>query len=115
MSVIITPDSVLGPFKQIEVLVDRLRCDDTELPLVVIGSYQISEDDSLAPPPFVDEAKLAEEIRAERNKKLVESDWSQVVDTPQAIKDKWAPYRQQLRDITAQAGFPQSVNWPTIP
>ena len=115
MSVIITPDSVLGPFKQIEVLADRLRCDGAELPLVVIGSYQISEDDSLAPPPFVDEAKLAEEIRAERNKKLVESDWSQVVDTPQTIKDKWAPYRQQLRDLTTQVGFPQNVVWPVKP
>jgi hypothetical protein len=115
MSVVITPDSVLGPFKQIEVLADRLRCDGAELPFAVLGSYQISEDDSLAPPPFVDEAKLAEEIRAERNKKLVESDWSQVVDTPQTIKDKWAPYRQQLRDLTTQPGFPQNVVWPVKP
>jgi hypothetical protein len=115
MSVVITPDSVLGPFKQIEVLADRLRCDGAELSFAVLGSYQISEDDSLAPAPVIDEAKLAAEIRAERNKKLVESDWSQVVDTPQAIKDKWAPYRQQLRDLTAQAGFPLSVNWPAIP
>lgn len=115
MSVVITPQSVFGPFKQIEVLPDRLRCDGAELPFNVLGPYEISEDDSLAPPPFVDEAKLASDIRAERNQKLVESDWSQLVDTPQAIKDKWAPYRQQLRDLTAQAGFPLSVNWPAIP
>jgi hypothetical protein len=115
MSVIITPESVLGPFKQIEVLVDRLRCDGAELPLAVLGSYQISEDDSLAPAPVIDEAKLAEEIRAERNQKLVESDWSQVVDTPQAIKDKWAPYRQQLRDLTTQPQFPHVVVWPDTP
>jgi hypothetical protein len=67
------------------------------------------------PEPTVDEAKLAEEIRAERNKKLVESDWSQVVDTPQAIKDKWAPYRQQLRDLTTQPQFPHVVVWPNTP
>lgn len=115
MSVVITPNSVLGPFKQIEVFADRLRCDGAELPLVVLGSYQISEDNSLAPPPFVDEAALAAQIRAERNKKLIESDWSQVVDTPQAIKDKWAPYRQQLRDLTTQPGFPYQVVWPNTP
>jgi len=27
----------------------------------------------------------------------------------------WAAYRQQLRDITAQAGFPWTVQWPTQP
>lgn len=115
MSVVITPQSVFGPFKQIEVLADRLRCDGADLPFTVIGSYQISEDDSLAPAPVIDAGKLAEEIRAERNKKLTESDWSQVVDTPQAIKDKWAPYRQQLRDLTQQPGFPHVVVWPDTP
>lgn len=51
MSVIITTSAVLGPFKSVEVLTDRLRCDNTDLPFNVIGSYTISQDDSLAPPP----------------------------------------------------------------
>lgn len=56
MSVVITPNSVFGPFKSIETLADRLRCDEcVELPFNALGAYEISEDDSLAtPPPIID-------------------------------------------------------------
>lgn len=115
MSVIITPNSVLGPFKQIEVLADRLRCDGAELPFNVLGSYEISEDNSLAPAPAIDVNALASEIRNERDRLLKETDWSQVVDAPQTIKDKWSPYRQALRDVPQQSGFPTDITWPTPP
>lgn len=117
MSVIITPNSILGPFKQIEVLADRLRCDDTELPLVVIGSYQISEDDSLAPPPIIDDSEQRTQIRKERNQKLTECDWTQLDDTPldNVAKAEWAAYRQALRDVPDQLGFPFNVIWPIQP
>lgn len=39
-----------GPFKNVEVLADRLRCDNTDYPLVVIGAYTLEPDDSLMPP-----------------------------------------------------------------
>ena len=54
-------------------------------------------------------------VREQRNAKLAATDWSQGVDVPQAIKDKYAAYRQALRDISTQAGFPDSVQWPTQP
>jgi hypothetical protein len=57
--------------------------------------------------------RKAAEIRAERNAKLAATDWTQGADTPQAIKDKYAPYRQALRDVPAQSGFPNTVVWPT--
>ena len=52
--------------------------------------------------------------RKRRNKALASSDWTQVLDAPvdQAV---WATYRQALRDISAQAGFPATVVWPTKP
>jgi len=56
----------------------------------------------------------AQTIRAQRNVKLSASDWTQVADAP-VNKQSWADYRQALRDITAQAGFPWSVEWPTKP
>jgi hypothetical protein len=31
------------------------------------------------------------------------------------VQQAWATYRQQLRDIPAQAGFPGTINWPTAP
>ena len=41
-------------------------------------------------------------IRNQRNQLLAQSDWTQLADTP-VDKDKWALYRQELRDITTQA------------
>lgn len=56
----------------------------------------------------------AEGVRAERNRLLSQSDWTQVSDAP-VNKAVWATYRQALRDITAQTGFPLAVVWPNPP
>jgi hypothetical protein len=45
---------------------------------------------------------------------LAESDWTQLPDAP-VDKEAWATYRQALRDITKQDGFPEDVEWPTRP
>jgi hypothetical protein len=58
--------------------------------------------------------RAAAEIRTERDAKLTESDWTQVADAP-VDQAAWATYRQALRDISAQAGFPATVVWPTQP
>jgi hypothetical protein len=60
------------------------------------------------------DAKQATSVRSSRTEKLKDSDWTQVADAP-VDKAAWATYRQALRDITAQAGFPWSVEWPTQP
>lgn len=60
------------------------------------------------------EATKAAQVRAERNDKLAVTDWTQVADTP-VDKAAWATYRQALRDITAQPGFPWDVTWPVAP
>jgi len=53
-------------------------------------------------------------VRLARNKKLADCDWTQLADST-ADKPAWAIYRQALRDVTAQAGFPWNVTWPTEP
>lgn len=53
-------------------------------------------------------------VRAERNGLLTSTDWTQVDDTS-ANKTAWATYRQVLRDVPQQEGFPWSVTWPTQP
>lgn len=53
-------------------------------------------------------------IRDTRKGLLAASDWTQVADAP-VSKQAWADYRQALRDITSQAGFPWDVQWPTQP
>jgi hypothetical protein len=52
--------------------------------------------------------------RAERNHRLDASDWTQLADAP-VDNLAWAIYRQALRDIPKQAGFPSTIVWPTKP
>lgn len=59
--------------------------------------------------------RKAVEVRVERNRKLGATDWTQAADVPQVLKDRYAPYRQLLRDVPQQSGFPQTVTWPTLP
>lgn len=54
-------------------------------------------------------------IKTKRNILLVESDWTQLPDVPINTKTQWATYRQALRDITTQEGYPFDVIWPTKP
>ena len=56
----------------------------------------------------------SQQVREKRNKLLAESDWTQVADAP-VDKAAWATYRQALRDITDQDGFPLSVTYPESP
>ena len=56
----------------------------------------------------------AKSVRSSRSDNLKESDWTQVADAP-VDKAAWATYRQALRDIPQQAGFPWAVEWPTQP
>lgn len=60
------------------------------------------------------DAHEAATIRAERDRRLAETDWTQLVDS--ALSDEsmvlWQSYRQALRDVPQQDGFPASVAWP---
>lgn len=60
------------------------------------------------------DAEQAASVRAARNSKLAACDWTQLADST-ADKPAWAMYRQSLRDVTAQAGFPWNVTWPVEP
>jgi hypothetical protein len=55
------------------------------------------------------------EVRTKRNELLLQSDWTQLADIPQTTKDRWEPYRQQLRDVTLQSGYPTNIQWPIKP
>ena len=59
-------------------------------------------------------SEQATKVREIRNQKLKDSDWTQVADAP-VSQLAWATYRQALRDIPSQQGFPWDVQWPTQP
>jgi hypothetical protein len=54
------------------------------------------------------------EVRQQRNELLSACDWTQLPDSP-ADHEAWSTYRQELRDVTAQEGFPWDVTWPDAP
>ena len=60
------------------------------------------------------DVEQAKAMRDQRGEKLKDSDWTQVADAP-VDKAVWATYRQALRDITAQSGFPWTITWPDAP
>jgi len=55
------------------------------------------------------------EARSKRSLLLARSDWTQNRDVPEATATAWQPYRQALRDITDQPGFPEVIEWPSPP
>ena len=59
--------------------------------------------------------QLADAVREERTRRLAASDWTQLPDVPLATQAAWATYRQALRDVPEQAGFPTEITWPTPP
>jgi len=71
---------------------------------------QALKDADAQPSPDLISAK---HYRAERDMRLRETDWMALSDN--TMTPAWASYRQALRDITEQAGFPYSVVWPTKP
>jgi hypothetical protein len=60
------------------------------------------------------DAEQAKAVRSDRDKRLSDTDWTQVADAP-VDKAVWATYRQALRDVPAQAGFPYDITWPSKP
>jgi len=60
------------------------------------------------------DAEQVKSVREQRSDKLADCDWTQVADSP-VDKAVWATYRQALRDITKQDGFPWEITWPDAP
>ena len=59
------------------------------------------------------DADAATSVRAERETKLKASDWMALSDV--TMTAEWSTYRQALRDVPEQAGFPHTITWPEEP
>ena len=68
---------------------------------------------SIANPPL-NKSQKEKKIRIERDRLLAETDWTQVPDAP-VDAQAWADYRQALRDVPQQSGFPGDIDWPAKP
>ena len=61
--------------------------------------------------------QAVDNVRAHRDALLADTDWVVAVsyERGEAVPPAWVSYRQALRDVTAQTGFPYEVIWPTKP
>jgi hypothetical protein len=59
----------------------------------------------------------AVQVRVDRDRLLSNSDWRVVkaMETGIVLSTEWVTYRQALRDVTQQLGFPWTIEWPTQP
>ena len=60
------------------------------------------------------DTEQAKSVRSTRDTKLKDTDWTQITDAT-VNKTVWATYRQALRDVPTQSGFPWTITWPTQP
>lgn len=60
-------------------------------------------------------ADLSASVRQQRDALIAQTDWTQLDDSPFKGDATWLSYRQELRDITEQPGFPEVIIWPTAP
>lgn len=77
----------------------------------VDGKYQIVEN------PPVSLEILAENARSERDRRIAETDYYMMPDYPSDPNniEEMKAYRQSLRDIPKQEGFPSKFTWPDVP
>ena len=81
------------------------------------GVTEVNIPEPEVPPYVPTDEELAERIRRDRDEKLEETDFFVMPDYPSDPKDleEVKTYRQALRDITKQSGFPKDVTWPELP
>ena len=61
--------------------------------------------------------QASESARNQRDRLLTDSDWVTIraTDTGDPVPTEWHTYRQALRDIPEQTGFPEEIDWPQEP
>lgn len=66
---------------------------------------------------FAKDAEQGKVVREDRNRRLADCDWTQLADSPLDAEGKaaWAFYRENLRMVPQQDGFPWEVQWPPQP
>jgi hypothetical protein len=92
----------------------------------VVGTNKLSEKEDYNNRPYFEKEAFLSLLRTERDKRLKESDWTQLQDVQEIFteeeKNDWKNYRQQLRDLPEiyinndiDIASIYEVNWPTLP
>jgi len=113
----------LASYGMVEVAEKPAPAYDPDTQFVEYGPVPVEEEGSwfllptvreLSPEQLADRyAAAASSVRGQRSTLLAETDWTALTDV--VMSPEMATYRQALRDITLQPGFPYNVTWPTKP
>lgn len=85
-----------------------VTCAPDELPTLLRAGERVQTDAERS-------VAVARALRAERARLLAACDWTQLPDVPAGTSAAWATYRQALRDVTSQPGWPTDITWPVPP
>ena len=77
-------------------------------------TFDVRANNNVLSVDAANQARLSTQIRVERNALLRATDFTQLADSTPDSND-WLSYRQALRDIPNQAGFPYDVTFPAVP
>ena len=79
------------------------------------ATVEVGASGEVALAPSLPVADLASQVRAERDLRLMQTDWIYLPDvTPPEDIAAWEAYRQALRDVPQQERFPGEVVWPVL-
>jgi hypothetical protein len=89
---------------------------DSATQMVVDGQLASKSASALA---AADAARVLSNALTLRQSLLIGSDWTDTLSAHdrlgETLYQQWQTYRQALRDITSQPGFPADIVWPTAP
>lgn len=113
-------DTLLAEFSVYSFTVDDPPAYDSLTQIVVAGDFVQGASGAWSLPWVVQNLpleKASNNVRRRRDQILSDTDWVVIKATEQGqpVPEDWTTYRQALRDVSSQAGFPYSVVWPVKP
>jgi hypothetical protein len=110
-----TPEPLIGAIKHyVEELPTEKNADGAWLQKWIVADLEFESDSDRNAAIVLTNEILSFNAREKRNILLRVTDWSAMPDSPPQTTEM-ATYRQALRDVTTQSGFPSEVTWPTEP
>lgn len=76
-------------------------------------TWVVTDMDSATESAYYDDRVV--ELKRERNARLFDTLWIFAEDDSATNESDWLTYRQELKDVTDQAGWPKNITWPTPP
>lgn len=115
----ITNDGYVISFVESQIEQTDLVLIDYEVPPCPNGGYKFNVNTRTwdAPTEQEQSSSAVIDVNTRRNDLLYQSDWTQIPNNPLTAEKQaeWATYRQELRDIPQQSGYPLNVVWPVAP